>query len=89
MIGSLQTVGFIHSGLASIMVLVHGPTEYTIRVTMHKTVEISNYIENYGATILPSMLSAGLFKELMNWVLQLFTSLSEEAEKRDFFLKIR
>ncbi|KAI7890860.1 uncharacterized protein EV154DRAFT_421467, partial [Mucor mucedo] len=56
--GSLQTVGFIHSGLTNTMLRVDRPTEYVTRVTRHKTIEISNSIENFGATVLPSMLSA-------------------------------
>ncbi|KAI9361497.1 hypothetical protein BD770DRAFT_24192 [Pilaira anomala] len=43
LIGSLQIVGFIHSGLDCTMAQVHGPTEYTICVTRHKTVEIKYY----------------------------------------------
>lgn len=82
--GSLLTVGFIHSGLANTMLQVDGPTKYITRVTRHKTIEISNSIENFGATILPSMLSAWICAEIVNQVYQLFTSSSKEAGEKNF-----
>ncbi|KAG1455819.1 hypothetical protein G6F55_006853 [Rhizopus delemar] len=82
--GSLQTVGFIHSGLANTMLQVDRPTEYVTRVTRHKTIEISHSIENFGATILLSMLSAWICAEIVNQVFQLFTSSSEEAGEKEF-----
>ncbi|KAI8977701.1 hypothetical protein BDF20DRAFT_914007 [Mycotypha africana] len=81
--GSLQTVGFIHSGLANTMIQVDRPTEYVTRVTRHKTIEISHSIEKFGATVLPSILSAWICAETVNQVFQLFTSSSEE--EKDFF----
>ncbi|KAG1444597.1 hypothetical protein G6F56_010237 [Rhizopus delemar] len=56
--GSLQTVGFIHSGLANTMLQVDRLMQYVTCVTRHKVIEISHSIENFGTTILPSMLSA-------------------------------
>ncbi|CAO3661210.1 unnamed protein product [Rhizopus stolonifer] len=82
--GSLQTVGFIHSGLSNTMLQVDRPTEYITRVTKHKIIEISHSIENFGATVLPSMLSAWMCAEIVNQVFQLFTSSSEEAGKKVF-----
>jgi hypothetical protein len=63
---SLQTCGFIHSGLANTILQVDRPTEYVTRVTRHKNTKISHSIENFGATILPSMLSAWICAEIVN-----------------------
>ncbi|EIE89935.1 hypothetical protein RO3G_14646 [Rhizopus delemar RA 99-880] len=66
--GFLQSVGFIHSGLANTMLQVDRPTEYVNRVTRHKTIKIRHSIGNFGATILPSMLSAWICAEMVNQV---------------------
>lgn len=84
LIGSLQTVDFIHSDLANTMLQVDRPTEYVTRVTRHKTIEISQSIGNFGATVLPPMLSAWICTEIVNQVFQLFTSSPEEAGEKDF-----
>jgi hypothetical protein len=85
--GSLQNVGFVQSGFSSTMVQVDRPTEYITRVTRHKTVGVSHVIENFGGTILPSMLSAWICTEIVNQVFQIFISLAEEGEENFFWMR--
>lgn len=82
--GALQTVGFVHSGLANTMLQVDRPTGYVACVTRHKSADISWSIENFGATVLPSMLSAWICTEIVRQAFQLFASSSEEAEEEGF-----
>lgn len=54
---SLQTVGFIHSGLSSTMINVDRPTPNITRIIRQDPNVISHSIDHFGETVLPAMVS--------------------------------
>ncbi|CAO3702545.1 unnamed protein product [Rhizopus stolonifer] len=69
----IETVGFIHSGLQSFLVRADRPTTYITRITRLRSIHISSDISNFGPTVLPSLYSAWIAKEIVKRVLLLLT----------------
>ncbi|KAI7901736.1 uncharacterized protein BX663DRAFT_456665 [Cokeromyces recurvatus] len=70
-IADIEVVGFIHSGLQSRFIRADRPTPYVKRITRVRSVHISSDISNFGPTVLPSMNSAWLAREIVKRVLLL------------------
>lgn len=70
----IEVVGFIHSGLQSFLVRADRPTPYVTRLTRVRSVHISSDVSNFGPTVLPSLYSAWLAREIVKRVLLLPTS---------------
>lgn len=62
---SLQTVGFIHSGLSSTMLNVDRPTRNITRITRQEPIVISHAIEHFGETVLPAMVSVWIATDIV------------------------
>ena len=62
---SLQTVGFIHSGLSSTMLNVDRPTRNITRITRQEPIVISYAIEHFGETVLPAMVSVWIATDIV------------------------
>jgi hypothetical protein len=71
---SIETVGFIHSGLQSFLVRADRPTPYTTRVTRARTTHISSDVSNFGSTVLPTLYSAWIAREIVKRVQLLLAS---------------
>ncbi|KAI9485246.1 MAG: hypothetical protein EXX96DRAFT_603610 [Benjaminiella poitrasii] len=69
---SLRTVGFLHSGLACTLIELDRPTAYISRVKRHRTIEISDNVSQFGATVLPSLMATwtccAITKEILDIV---------------------
>jgi hypothetical protein len=65
---NMQTIGFIHSGLESFFMRAYRPVKYTTRITRSKSIHISNDISDFGSTVLPTLYSAWIAKEVVKIV---------------------
>ncbi|GAN01509.1 hypothetical protein MAM1_0008d00942 [Mucor ambiguus] len=73
-IADIEVVGFVHSGLQSCLVRADRPTPYVTRITRARSVHISSDISNFGPSVLPSMYSAWLSREIVKRVLLLLST---------------
>ncbi|KAG2194136.1 hypothetical protein INT47_004206 [Mucor saturninus] len=60
----LRTVGFIHSGLNSLMISLDRPTMYVSRVTSHKSISIGTQISQFNSLI-PTIYSAWAYRKIV------------------------
>jgi len=64
----LETVGFLHSGLQSILLRADRPTRYITRIARTPPTHISNDVINFGPSVLPSIYSAWIAREIVKRV---------------------
>ncbi|KAI7904486.1 uncharacterized protein BX663DRAFT_530075 [Cokeromyces recurvatus] len=62
---SLQTVGFIHSGLSFTMFNVDRPTPNITGINRQEPIIIGHSIEHFGETVLPAMVSAWIATDIV------------------------
>ncbi|KAL9548778.1 hypothetical protein MBANPS3_005521 [Mucor bainieri] len=70
----IRTVGLLYSGLSCTMVDLDRPTAYISRVSRSQTIQISSKIEQFGATVLPALLSSWTCCETVKEVLNRYVS---------------
>lgn len=70
----IETVGFIHSGLQSFLVRADRPSPYITRLTRVRSIHISSDVSNFGHTVLPSLYSAWLAREIVKRIQLLLAS---------------
>lgn len=70
----IEVVGYLHSGLQSLLLRADRPTSYITRITRDRSVHISSNISEFGLTVLPSLYSAWLTREIVKRVSLLITS---------------
>ncbi|KAG0931857.1 hypothetical protein G6F57_012002 [Rhizopus arrhizus] len=95
---SLQTVGFIHSGLSSTLLNVDRPTRNITRITRQEPIVISYAIEHFGETVPPAMVSVWIATDIVKNIFDILNvpppPANDENEGdfswiRDFFKKQR
>jgi hypothetical protein len=69
---AIRTVGFIHSGLSSTLIELDRPTKYISRVSRCKTLVISNFVDQFGPTVLPVFFLPGCAPKLSRKCLKSF-----------------
>lgn len=62
---SLQTVGFIRSGLYFTMIDVDRPTRNIARIIRQEPIVISHNIKRFGPTVLPAMVSVWIAADIV------------------------
>lgn len=77
---AIRTVGFIHSGLSSTLIQLDRPTKYISRISRCKTLVISNYVSQFGPTVLPVILSTWVCSEVVKEVFEIVSSKNEANE---------
>lgn len=77
---AIRTVGFIHSGLSSTLIELDRPTKYISRVSRSKTLVISNFVDQFGPTVLPVILSTWVCSEIVKEVFEIISSKNKSNE---------
>lgn len=79
---AIRTVGFIHSGMSSTLIELDRPTKYISRISRCKTLVISNFVNQFGPTVLPVILSTWVCAEIVKEVFEIISS-SNKANEND------
>lgn len=79
----IEVVGYLHSGLQSVLLRADRPTSYITRITRDRSVHISSNISEFGLTVLPSLYSAWLTREIVKRVSLLITSPTASTNNKE------
>jgi hypothetical protein len=80
---SLRIVGFIHSGLSSVMIQMDRPILYISRVSRSKQIDTCNSVVRFSTTVLPAIVSAWVYREIVNEVISVISNSENDTDDSD------